>query len=519
MVCPRSVLEKVPYQGSEEKKRKVLYRDLIKFLDNFLQSLHHPISKTKYQNSKGKISEFGCDNMSQVVTGTANGSKKVSCLPSDTISMYQKIRYIVDHPKDFYPCFDPKYKDLADDSQLSFFSGRTPSGLTDHWQVFFNKGSFTGLKKNTEISTRIWNVLAKFDHFFGKILEGTENDCKKHPRICKLEPTHSNGNRRIFANAGWIPMYARKKSRLDFPTMDDNFRGRYAYTELVGPTGMLRVNTVNEVDFNVMIGAAIQGDGTFYAPHKHLSPELYIPLRKSCHKLREVDRGALVQSMKFGFVTDHLAPLTIDDYPNIWWIGPSVHHFFKVGNCYGNKEQRGLVMIWARTDTSDLNQKTYISHRNLQDYTGRKPSLDRTLDQYSYSPSDFEFRLESSSFSTCLAPKTTTLVESKNCSNDEAFWHRVNEDIGERGKHWFNFKNSETLQCIVASGYNQVRLGECKPRQSSYWRYDDFGHIRSRIPFLCLAFSGKEGSRVSLEACNSNSPTQLVTPVDLRYHR
>lgn len=82
-----------------------------------------------------------------------------------------------------------------------------------------------------------------------------------------------NGLPEFWSSEGWSPMYFKQKD-----TVNERFRGGYAYAEVMGPFGMLRINQIDGQTVGSEIGMEVQLGHTFYPFHYHNSPEIYISI-------------------------------------------------------------------------------------------------------------------------------------------------------------------------------------------------------------------------------------------------
>ena len=88
----------------------------------------------------------------------------------------------------------------------------------------------------------------------------------------------ANGLPELWASAGWVPMYAWDSER-----NKKNFiktRGSYAYAEVLGHWGLIRIAEINDVPVGAEIGMVAQGIDTFYPFHNHAIPEIYYTIRE-----------------------------------------------------------------------------------------------------------------------------------------------------------------------------------------------------------------------------------------------
>ena len=87
------------------------------------------------------------------------------------------------------------------------------------------------------------------------------------------------GLRDLWASVGWIPLYAERTEN----SLTHQFKGSYLYAEVIGPSGLLRIDSIENERFNLELGMTVQAVGSFYPYHHHLPREIYIDISKNIY--------------------------------------------------------------------------------------------------------------------------------------------------------------------------------------------------------------------------------------------
>ena len=73
-------------------------------------------------------------------------------------------------------------------------------------------------------------------------------------------------------------MYAKKEGR--FATNQASARGGFVYAEVLGTTGLLRINEIDGDPVKAEIGMTVQKLDSFYTFHTHDATEFYYSIKK-----------------------------------------------------------------------------------------------------------------------------------------------------------------------------------------------------------------------------------------------
>ncbi len=174
----------------------------------------------------------------------------------------------------------------------------------------------------------------------------------------------------LWASVGWFPMYAEESER-----NQRNFaktRGNYAYAEVLGHWGLLRIDAINGEKVGAEVGMVAQRIDSFYPYHNHAISEIYYTIREpACadefQNFAIRDNSPLVKTVS---ETDRIREVEFDagmDNEALFWTATSPHkddlayfhqntiHAFNYNgaDCHAHPEQKAIVTVWARSNAHD----------------------------------------------------------------------------------------------------------------------------------------------------------------------
>ena len=173
----------------------------------------------------------------------------------------------------------------------------------------------------------------------------------------------------LWAAAGWFPMYAEESKRND--KNFNNIRGGYAYAEIFGHWGLLRIDEINGEKVGAEVGMTVQAVDTLYPFHNHAISEMYynmrIPACTNQFKTMAVrEDSPLVKTVK---EDDKVRRVQFDEGQHnsqtMWLSGSAeqdsliyfhqntIHAFDVDGSCEAKPEERAIVSVWARSNAHD----------------------------------------------------------------------------------------------------------------------------------------------------------------------
>lgn len=173
----------------------------------------------------------------------------------------------------------------------------------------------------------------------------------------------------LWASVGWFPMYAEDSERNKRNFL--NVRGGYAYGEILGHWGLLRIDEINGEKVGAEIGMTVQSVNTLYPYHNHAISELYYTMRQpACvnqfrtFAVRENNESVVTVSetsdqrvVQFdaGAPNEHTmwASTSYDHGALAYFHENTIHAFDVKGDCESNPASSALVTVWARTDAHE----------------------------------------------------------------------------------------------------------------------------------------------------------------------
>jgi len=324
---------KTEWSVEEGKLRDLLWEEVISYLD-------------AYQATLQKNNEFCRTVNGTTATKIDGGQSENKCLDyyHDISLMIDQVKTVVDNADTAKKCFDPTMTALG--AELRGYSPSDELTGTSAVAGWLNRPTFR------DAYPAIDSILDHLDDFGDEFLEILLHS-ESSSQWTKDATIHGLPN--LWASAPWIPMYMDEEF-----AGNHRFRGGYAYAEIMGPWGMLRVDEIDGVAFQAEIGITNQRSGTFYPGHFHYQQELYVTLTKpSCEGQNQF---LLLDENSDSFKLPDWSPYYMDmDHEDNWvlYIERNDLHSFIAGDCQDPGLKSGLVTAWARTIVREgLNQTT-----------------------------------------------------------------------------------------------------------------------------------------------------------------
>ncbi|MBU2979639.1 dimethylsulfonioproprionate lyase family protein [Alteromonas sp. C1M14] len=340
-VCEDNINEK----DQVSQAHKVLWQQTLQYLKGVQEVL------TKNQ---------GCEVGPRAIIETNNGAGGVA---KDCVVGYQDVQKVIKHidlvlanPAQAKACFDTQ-KEYAE------FPLYTPSAamkavsksaawidrptLTD----FFKTKAGTIKSAGQELASTFWDIL----------LQSQMPDYLAQDITAKALPD-------LWASVGWLPFYADNERALN-----ERFRGGYAYAEVMGPWGLLRIKEIDGETVGAELGMTIQLRNTFYPYHYHHPQEFYMPLSTASCGQENTFFVAHADSALFTSAGDDSVTVAADEHKDVpaWFVPQSPNgnnftyfernaiHAFNVSEGCPSLPS-GLVSLWGRTTSQDNNQSTQL---------------------------------------------------------------------------------------------------------------------------------------------------------------
>ncbi|MCG8417819.1 MAG: dimethylsulfonioproprionate lyase family protein [Proteobacteria bacterium] len=325
-------VETLSWQGQDAEMVDQIYEEVVQYLDAYQAALASGMN--------------GCATATATIhSESEDGGKITECIGNydDVAKMIEHVKVVVENRDAAKKCFDPTMSTVDE-----AFRGFTPSAAMRDISAVATWLD-RPLYETTYTSQEPLQVfLREFAADFLAIAQNAISSTR-----WKRDVT-INGLPHLWASAGWIPFYIDHES-----AGSDRFRGGYAYAEIMGPWGMLKIDQIDGEDFQGEIGLTNQRAGTFYPSHFHFPQEVYITLTPpSCpdqYQYMLIDeRAALVDQASW-------SPYFISMDPRQEWlfyIEANNLHSFVATDCNGTASKTGLVTAWARTVVRDGQSQT-----------------------------------------------------------------------------------------------------------------------------------------------------------------
>jgi hypothetical protein len=335
------------YSKEGQKYVDILWDETLKYLNAYAIAL---------TNSK----ENNCRNSDEAMYDTSAGVKKMCIMDRrDMKLMVKNIYQVINNPDKAKACFSAREdvnwiyspgKEIEEKSPVAKWLKRTT------FEEFFDK----------KVTNKEVKKLGKeFTKNFYKMVTGDE---VKMPLVFPYDVS-ANSLPNLWASVGWFPMYAEESKRNDKNFL--NIRGGYAYGEVFGPWGLLRIDEINGQKVGAEVGMTVQTVNTFYPYHNHAISEIYYNMRvPACVKefksfairedsplLKTVEVTDKMRKVQFDAGQAHEHDMWLDSSykkdPLMYFHQNTIHAFEVDGKCEAKPEERAIVSVWARSNAHD----------------------------------------------------------------------------------------------------------------------------------------------------------------------
>jgi len=339
--------EEAKYSKEDQKYVDILWDETLQYLTSYAKALTNDTASH-------------CINSDESIYETAGGVKRMCIMDRrDMKNLVKSIYQVINNPDKAKKCFGAREDvdwiyspggELEANSPVAKWLKRTT------FAEFFDK-------KVTNLEVKKYGKT--FTENFSKMVTGDEI------KMPASFPTDISANSlpNLWAAAGWYPMYAEDSERNKRNFM--NIRGGYAYAEIFGHWGLLRVDTINGRKVGAEIGMVTQSVDTFYPYHNHAIPEIYYTMREpACAKqlknfairednpmIKTVHEDDKTRVVAFdSSVSDEpamWAPTSADKDSLAYFHQNTIHAFDIDGDCEAKPEERAMVTVWARSHAHD----------------------------------------------------------------------------------------------------------------------------------------------------------------------
>lgn len=301
-----------------------------------------------------------CVNSDEAMIDTTNGTKKMCIMDRrDMKLMVKNIYQVINNPEKAKECFSPRKEVNWIYSPSKEMENNSPVAK------WLNRKTFKEFFNTKVTNKEVRKLGLEFTKNFSKMVTG--NDVKM-PLVFPYDIS-ANALPNLWASAGWYPMYAEESKRND--KNFNNIRGGYAYAEVFGHWGLLRIDEINGQKVGAEIGMTVQSVDTFYPYHNHAISEIYYNLRvpagtkefnsfairEDSPLLKTVEETSKMRKVQFNSGQKDEKKMWLDsDYkkdPLMYFHQNTIHAFEIDGNSEAKPEEKAIVSIWARSNAHD----------------------------------------------------------------------------------------------------------------------------------------------------------------------
>ncbi|PKG55445.1 hypothetical protein, partial [Shewanella sp. GutDb-MelDb] len=339
--------EQAKYSADDQKYVDILWDETLTYLKAYA------IALTNDQTS-------GCLNSDSAMIDSTEGGQRMCLMDRrDMKLMVKNIYQVINNADEAKKCFGAR-EDVA--------WIYNPGGeLTENSPVakWLNRTTFETFFKEKVTNPEVKKLGKSFTDNFYKMVTGDE---VKMPAVFPYDIS-ANALPNLWAAAGWFPMYAEESKRND--KNFNNIRGGYAYAEIFGHWGLLRIDEINGEKVGAEVGMTVQSVDTLYPFHNHAISEMYYNMRvPACTNqfktmairedsplvttVKEDDKIRRVQfdEGQHNSQTMWLSGSSEQD-PLIYFHQNTIHAFDVDGSCEAKPEERAIVSVWARSNAND----------------------------------------------------------------------------------------------------------------------------------------------------------------------
>ena len=336
------------YSKADQKYVDILWKETLTYLEAYAKAL-----------TNGEQSH--CLNSDEAIFDTTEAGGKKMCIMDrrDMKIMVKNIYQVINNPVKAKQCFSAREDvnwiyspggELEKNSPVAQWLNRTT------FNEFFDK-------KVTNKNVR--KIGKDFTKNFAKMVTGDEI---KMPSAFPYDIS-ANALPNLWAAAGWFPMYGEESKRND--KNFNNIRGGYAYAEIFGHWGLLRIDEINGEKVGAEVGMTAQSVDTLYPYHNHAISEIYYNMRKpACASefksfairedsplLKTVKEDDKMRRVQFdaGQQNEYTMWLagSAEQDPLLYFHQNTIHAFEVDGSCEAKPEQKAIVSVWARSNAHD----------------------------------------------------------------------------------------------------------------------------------------------------------------------
>ena len=339
--------EKPTYSTADQKYVDMLWQETLTYLEAYAVAL-----------TNGQAND--CLNSDVAMVDSTEGGQSMCVMDRrDMKLMVKNIYQVLNNKDEAKQCFGAR----EDVSWIYSPGGELTkkSPVAQHFKRTTFKEFFD--KKVTDKQVKKYGE--QFTNNFYKMVTGDE---VKMPTVFPYDIS-AKALPNLWAAAGWFPMYAEESKRND--KNFNNIRGGYAYAEIFGHWGLLRIDEINGEKVGAEVGMTVQSVDTLYPFHNHAISEMYynmrvpactnqfktMAVREDSPLVKTVKEDDKVRRVQFDEGQHNSQTMWLssssDQDPLMYFHQNTIHAFDVDGSCEAKPEERAIVSVWARSNAHD----------------------------------------------------------------------------------------------------------------------------------------------------------------------
>ncbi len=338
---------KASYAPAEQKHIDVLWAETLKYLEAFSVALTTGTAE-------------GCRHSDEAIYETTDGLARMCVMDQrDMQLMVKHIYQVLHNPDKAKECFGAR-----EDVDWIYSPGGELEANSPVAQ-WLNRMTFQEFFETKVTNPDVRARGESFTRNFYKMVVGDDITMPPHFPFDVSARALPN----LWAAVGWFPMYGEDSERNKRNFID--VRGGYAYGEVFGHWGLLRIDEINGEKVGAEVGMTAQSVDTFYPYHNHAISEMYYTMREpacvnqfktfavreSNPLVKTVSENETTRVISFdtGMPNEHRMWSTSanDRDPLVYFHQNTIHAFEVDGDCEAKPEEKALVSVWARSNAHD----------------------------------------------------------------------------------------------------------------------------------------------------------------------
>ena len=343
----KCLTEPAAYSAEDQAYVDILWQETLLYLEAYAKALTNDAAS-------------GCINSDLAIYETAPDARRMCIMdPWDMKLMVKHIYQVINNPDKAKHCFSAR-----EDVDWIY----SPGGELERQSPvakWLKRATFETFFEEKVTNEEVRAYGRKFTENFHKMVTGPD---------IKLPPSFpvdvsANALPNLWAAVGWYPMYAEDSERNKRNFL--NIRGGYAYAEVFGHWGLLRIDEINGVAVGAEVGMVAQSVDTFCPYHNHAISEIYYTIREpACvnqfknfairednaliETVSETDKQRVI-ALDTGTMNEHKmwSSTTPDQDALVYFHQNTIHAFDIDGDCEANPEEKAMVTVWARSNAHD----------------------------------------------------------------------------------------------------------------------------------------------------------------------